>query len=51
MLKTALDTGAATGGYWWYVLTPGIAIVIVVLPFTLVGRAVESAINPTLRGR
>lgn len=51
MLKTALDTGAATGGYWWYVLTPGIAIVIVVLSFTLVGRAVESVINPTLRGR
>ena len=21
MLKTALDTGAATGGYWWFVLT------------------------------
>lgn len=51
MLKTALDTGAATGGYWWYVLSPGIAIVIVVLSFTLVGRAMESVINPTLRGR
>lgn len=51
MLKTALDTGAATGGYWWYVLSPGIAIVIVVLSFTLVGRAMESIINPTLRGR
>lgn len=51
MLKSALDTGAATGGYWWYVLPPGIAIVIVVLSFTLVGRALESVINPTLRGR
>ncbi|MFC4223259.1 ABC transporter permease [Lysinibacter cavernae] len=51
MLKLALDTGAATGGYWWYVLPPGIAIVVVVLSFTLVGRALESVINPTLRGR
>lgn len=51
MLKTALDTGAATAGYWWFVLSPGVAIVIVVLCFTLVGRALESVLNPTLRGR
>lgn len=51
MLKMALDTGAATGGFWWYVLSPGLAIVGVVLCFTLVGRALESVINPTLRGR
>ena len=51
MLKSALDTGAATAGFWWYVLPPGIAIVLVVLCFTLVGRAFEAVINPTLRGR
>lgn len=51
MLKLALDSGAATGGYWWFVLPPGLAIVLVVLCFTLVGRALESVINPTLRGR
>ena len=51
MLKTALDTGAATAGYWWLVLPPGLAIVVVVLCFTLVGRALEAVINPTLRGR
>lgn len=51
MLQLALGTGAATAGYWWFVLTPGIAIVIVVLAFTLVGRAIETVINPTLRGR
>lgn len=51
MLKSALDTGAATAGYWWYVLPPGLAIVLVVLCFTLVGRATESVVNPTLRGR
>ncbi|KAA1395869.1 ABC transporter permease [Aeromicrobium ginsengisoli] len=51
MLKTALDTGAATAGYWWFVLAPGVAIVIVVLCFTLVGRALEAVLNPTLRSR
>ncbi len=51
MLKSALDTGAATAGYWWYVLPPGLAIVVVVLCFTLVGRALESVLNPTLRSR
>lgn len=51
MLKSALDTGSATAGYWWFVLPPGIAIVLVVLCFTLVGRALEAVVNPTLRGR
>ncbi len=51
MLKSALDTGSVTAGFWWFVLPPGIAIVIVVLSFTLVGRAFEAVINPTLRGR
>lgn len=50
MLKLALDSGAATAGYWWFVLAPGLAIVLVVLAFTLVGRAMESVFNPTLRG-
>ncbi|MCI1832983.1 MAG: ABC transporter permease [Bifidobacterium sp.] len=49
ILKSAMDTGAATAGYWWYVIPPGVAIVIVVLSFTLVGRALEAVINPTLR--
>jgi ABC-type dipeptide/oligopeptide/nickel transport system permease subunit len=51
ILKNAMDYSAATAGYWWYVLVPGIAIVLVVLAFTMVGRAVESIVNPTLRSR
>lgn len=51
MLKRASDLGAATAGFWWQVLPPGIAIVVVVMCFTLVGRALESVINPTLRRR
>jgi peptide/nickel transport system permease protein len=48
MLNQALAQGAVTRGAWWYVLPPGVAIVIVVLGFTLVGRAVEHILNPRM---
>ncbi|MCR2794292.1 ABC transporter permease [Microbacterium sp. zg.Y625] len=51
VLRNSMDVSAATSGYWWYVLVPGVAIVMVVLAFTLVGRAVETIVNPTLRSR
>lgn len=50
ILKDALGVSAATSGYWWYVIVPGVAIVVIVLAFTLVGRALETATNPTLAG-
>jgi peptide/nickel transport system permease protein len=51
ILKNSMDLSAATSGYWWYVLIPGLAILLVVLAFTLVGRVVETIVNPTLRNR
>lgn len=51
MLQSARQSGAITANAWWYVLPPGIAIVIVVLAFTLVGRALEVILNPRLRER
>ncbi|RZS43688.1 peptide/nickel transport system permease protein [Herbihabitans rhizosphaerae] len=51
MLKSALDTGAVTAGAWWYLLPPGFAIVLIVLAFTLCGRALETVLNPNLRER
>lgn len=51
MLKAAMDTGAVTGGAWWYLLPPGMGIVVVVLSFTLCGRALEAVFNPRLRGQ
>lgn len=50
MLKAAMDTGAVTAGAWWYLLPPGMGIAIVVLSFTLCGRALETVFNPRLRG-
>lgn len=51
MLQTALNNGAITRGAWWNLLPPGIAIVLVVLGFTLVGRALETVLNPRLKGQ
>lgn len=48
MLNQAFGQGAVTSGAWWYLLPPGIAILVVVLGFTLVGRAVEQILNPKL---
>jgi peptide/nickel transport system permease protein len=49
MLRGSYDWGAATSGAWWYILIPGLCIVIVVMAFTLCGRALETVLNPRLR--
>ncbi|MEV1003252.1 ABC transporter permease [Nonomuraea sp. NPDC050202] len=49
MLRASYDFGAATNGAWWYILIPGLAILVVVMAFTLVGRALEAVLNPRLR--
>jgi peptide/nickel transport system permease protein len=39
MLEDAFDVGAMTTGAWWYIVPPGVCVVLVVLAFTLVGQA------------
>jgi peptide/nickel transport system permease protein len=51
MLEDAFDIGAMTTGAWWYIVPPGICVVLVVLAFTLVGQALEAVFNPRLRSR
>lgn len=51
MLRASYDWGAVTAGAWWYILIPGLCIVIVVMAFTLCGRALENVLNPRLRTR
>ena len=46
ILDRAFSTGAVSQGAWWYVLPPGICVVLVVLSFTLVGRAMERIVDP-----
>ncbi|HEX3780262.1 MAG TPA: ABC transporter permease [Pseudonocardiaceae bacterium] len=49
MLNQAQSTGAVSAGAWWYLLPPGLGIVVVVLAFTLCGRALEQVLMPAMR--
>ena len=51
MLNDAFNTGAITTGAWWFIIPPGICVILVVLSFTLVGQALEEIFNPRLRER
>jgi peptide/nickel transport system permease protein len=51
MLDGAYHTGAITTGCWWYVIPPGVCVVLIVLAFTLIGQALEEVLNPRLRAR
>lgn len=51
MLDDAFAVGAITTGSWWFIIPPGVCVVLVVLAFTLVGQALEEVLNPRLRAR
>jgi peptide/nickel transport system permease protein len=51
MLDSAYQVGAITTGSWWFVVPPGVCVVLVVLAFTLIGQALEEVLNPRLRAR
>ncbi|GAA1475723.1 ABC transporter permease [Nocardioides aestuarii] len=51
MLDDAYSVGAITTGSWWFIVPPGLAVVLVVLAFNLVGQALEDVLDPRLRGR
>jgi oligopeptide/dipeptide ABC transporter ATP-binding protein len=49
MINFAFERSAITAGAWWALLAPGFAIVWVVLGTTLLGTALEDAVNPRLK--
>jgi peptide/nickel transport system permease protein len=51
MLHYAWVNGAAGLPAWWYLLPPGIAIILVVLAFTFIGTAYDEVLDPKLRKR
>jgi peptide/nickel transport system permease protein len=51
MLEESFDAGALGREAWWWYLPPGLAVIAVVLAFTLVGRALEGVLDPRLRDR
>ena len=50
-LHNAFNSGAMSSGAWWYVLTPGVGIVAMVLAFSLIGHSLDRVLNPLHGGR
>lgn len=48
-IEEAFNAGAITRNAWWYYLPAGLGIAVVVLAFTLFGRALEEVLDPRLR--
>ncbi len=51
ILDFAFGAGAASAGNWWWLVPPGVGIVLVVLAFTMCGFALDEILNPRLRER
>lgn len=51
MLHYAFESGAASLGAYWYLIAPGVCVVLVVLGFTFIGYAMDEVLNPKLKRR
>ncbi|HWS79780.1 MAG TPA: ABC transporter permease [Rubrobacter sp.] len=51
ILESAFTEGAISLGAWWYLVPPGLCIVLVVLGFTMCGYAFDEILDPRLRDR
>jgi peptide/nickel transport system permease protein len=51
IIESAFQNGAVTLGAWWWIGSPGVCIVLVVLGFTMCGFALDEIINPKIRQR
>jgi peptide/nickel transport system permease protein len=51
MLNEAFFTGGGSVGNQLWLIAPGVAIIIVVLAFTMIGHALEAVLDPKLRDR
>jgi peptide/nickel transport system permease protein len=48
MLENGIQSGAPSAGAWWYVVPPGLCIVLLVLSVTWLGYSFEEHANPRL---
>ena len=49
ILEQGFSTGAVFVGYWWWVIPPGVLIILTALTFMLLSLGLEAAVNPRLR--
>lgn len=51
ILYYANTSGAIISGAWWYVIPPGVCIILLVVAFTFVSHGLDEILNPRLRRR
>jgi peptide/nickel transport system permease protein len=51
VLYFANTAGATVNGYWWYIVPPGICIMLLVMGFAFVSYSTDQILNPRLRRR
>ncbi|HET7030007.1 MAG TPA: ABC transporter permease [Candidatus Limnocylindrales bacterium] len=51
ILNNAQSAGAPGLGAWWYIAPPAVAVVLVVMSFTLLGNALDDVLNPKTTSR
>ncbi len=51
ILHYAFESAAILRGAYWYILPPGVAVLLTVLCFTFIGRSLDEIVNPRLRRR
>ncbi|MFE3448845.1 ABC transporter permease [Nonomuraea sp. NPDC059194] len=49
LIQNAFDGQALSRGAWWAIVPPGLAVGVLIVSCTLVGRALEERLNPRLR--
>ncbi len=49
MLESGFRTGALYVGYWWWVIPPGVLIIVTAMAFTMLALAMEQVVDPRLR--
>jgi peptide/nickel transport system permease protein len=49
MIQNAFERAAISSGAWWAIVLPGVVVVLLILGCTLVGQALEDALNPRLK--
>ena len=50
ILEYGFRSGAIYVGFWWWILPPGLLIVLTATSFVLLALSLEPLVNPRLRG-
>lgn len=49
MIALASNAGSVSNGAWWAIFYPGLVVTAIILSLTMIGTALEDALNPRLR--